>query len=209
MAQAVPSPLTYFDALVHVAPMVLLRGTQQAVDYYRLLLAELELRVSEGTGAVNDEHHRFYWDGPPVWSASGILADIFAARGVAIVASTYASSFALPNLDGNDPIQSMARAYMGVFENQPESFQASCLASRFVEYGVDAAVFHDCRTSPEESHIRHGLGVRLERLTAVPALVLEADSHDPRLFSAERIERQLGDFIEQHRERFADRLAAY
>ena len=209
MAHAVPSPLTYFDALVHVAPMVLLRGTQEAVDYYRLLLSELELRVSEGTGAVHDEHHRFYWDGPPVWSASGILADIFAARGVAIVASTYASSFALPNLDGNDPIQSMARAYMGVFENQPESFQASCLASRFVEYGVDAAVFHDCRTSPEESHVRHGLGVRLERLTAVPALVLEADSHDPRLFSAERIERQLGDFIEQHRERFADRLAAY
>ena len=208
MAHAVPSPLTFFDALVHVAPMMLLRGTQEAVDYYRLLLSELEHRVAEGIGAVQDEQHRFYWDGPPVWSASRTLAGIFAARGVAIVASTYASSFALPNLDGDDPIQSMAAAYMGVFDNQSESFQVSCLASRFVEYGVDAAVFHDCRTSPEASHVRHGLGVRVQRLTAVPALVLEADAHDPRLFSAERLERQLGDFIEQHRERFANRLAA-
>jgi 2-dehydropantoate 2-reductase len=207
MAHAVPSPLTFFDAAVHVAPMMLLRGTQEAVDYYRLLGSELEHRVSEGIGAVHEEY-RFYWDGPPVWSASRTLADVFAARGVAIVASSYASSFALSNLDGDDPIQSLAGAYMNIFDNQPESFQTSTLASRFAEYGVDAAVFHDCRTSPSASHVRYGMGARVERLTGVPALVLEADAHDPRLFSAERLEGQLGDFIEQHRERFVSQLVA-
>lgn len=209
MAQVVPSPLTYFDALVHLAPIVLLRGTQEAVDYYRLLLSELESRVAEGVAAVPNERHRFYWDGLPVWSASRTLSGIFAARGVAVVGSTYASSFALPNFDEDDPIQSLSAGYMGVFDNQSEAFQGATLSLKFVEYGVDAAVFHDCRTSPEASHVRYGLGVRLERLTSIPALVLEADAHDPRLFSAERIERQLDDFIEQHRERFADRLVAY
>jgi hypothetical protein len=128
---------------------------------------------------------------------------------VAIVSSTYASTFALTDLEGDDALESMARAYAGVFDNRPESFRASALAAQFLEFGVDAAVFHDCRTSPEASHVRHGLGVRMEALTARPSLVLEADSHDPRLFSAERLERQLAEFIEQHRERFADRLVAY
>ena len=49
----------------------------------------------------------------------------------------------------------------------------------------------------------------MQRLTCIPALVLEADAHDARLFSVERLERQLAEFIEEHRERFADRLVAY
>lgn len=208
-AHAVPSPLTFFDTLSHLAPMVLLRGTQEAVDYYALLLAELEQRVADGVGALSHESHRFYWDGPPVWSASPVLAGMFASRGIAVVASSYASMFALTELDGNDPIESMARAYTEVFDNRSESLQAASLVSALLEYGVDAAVFHDCRTSAGASHVRYGLGKRVERLTVAPVLVLEADAHEDRLFSAERLERQLGDFVEQHREQFADRLVAY
>ena len=209
MAHAVPAPLTFFDAIGHLTPMVLLRGTQECVDYYRHLLAELEHRVAEGIGAVPNEAHRFYWDGPPVWSASRALADIFAERGVAVVASTYTQGFALQDLDGDDPLHSMARAYSGVFANQSETYKTSYLEKQFRACGVDAAVFHDCRTSAEASHVRYGLGTRMERLTAVPALLLEADAHDPRLFSAEELKRKLGDFIERHRELFADRLVAY
>jgi benzoyl-CoA reductase/2-hydroxyglutaryl-CoA dehydratase subunit BcrC/BadD/HgdB len=195
--------------MVHLAPMVLLRGTQAAVDYYRLLLAELEDRVSAGVGAVSNEAYRFYWDGPPVWCASRTLSGIFGARGIAVVASTYADLVALADLDEDDPVQSLARAYTAICENRSESFKTSYLASKFMEYGVDAAVFHDCRTSPDTSHARYGMGQRLERMTSVPAFVLEADSHDPRLFSSERLDRHLAEFTEQHRERFADRLVAY
>ena len=209
MAQTVPAPFTFFDATIHLTPMVLLRGTSECVEYYRQLLSELEHRVAEGVGAVPHEAHRFYWDGPPVWSASRTLADVFAESGVAVVASTYASGFALQELDGDDPLQSMARAYSGVFANQSESYKTSYLEKQFGSYGVDAAVYHDCRTSGEASHVRYGLGTRLARMTAVPALVLEADAHDPRLFSAEALKRKLADFVEGHHELFADRFVAY
>jgi len=43
-ASAVPSPLTFFDGTIHMGPAVVLRGTQQALDYYKILLAELEER---------------------------------------------------------------------------------------------------------------------------------------------------------------------
>ncbi|MDE3214968.1 MAG: 2-dehydropantoate 2-reductase [Gemmatimonadota bacterium] len=208
LAQATPAPFTFFDSLVHVAPIALLRGTSEAVSYYRLLADELEQRVRDGVGALEHEQYRFYWDGPPVWCAMRALSGMFATRGVAIVASTYASTFALSGLDANDPVASTAAAYANVFGNRSDAVNEAWLASRFSTYGVDAVVYHDCRTSPEAGHVRYGVPMRVERRSGVPGYVLEADAHDPRLFSAERLERQLDEFIERHRELQADRFVA-
>lgn len=208
LAQATPAPFTFFDSLAHVAPIALLRGTPEAVSYYRLLADELEQRVADGVGAVEHERYRFYWDGPPVWCAMRALSGMFATRNVAIVASTYASTFALTGLDANDPVASTATAYANVFGNRSDAVNESWLASRFSAYGVDAVVYHDCRTSPEAGHVRYGVPMRVERSSGVPGYVLEADAHDPRLFSAERLERQLDEFIERHRELQADRFVA-
>jgi len=203
LARAVPAPMTFFDSVVHLAPMVLMRGTPEAVSYYRELKDELEDRVAQGIGAVPSETHRFYWDGPPIWCALRPLSRLFADAGVAIVASTFCGEFVLPGLDRHDPIASMARAYTGVFGNRSEDFKTAYLASQFDAYGVDATIYHDCRTTPEASHVRFGLAVRAERATGVPSLVLEADSHDLRLFSTERLQGQLSDFIELHVEGLA------
>jgi len=85
-----------------------------------------------------------------------------------------------------------------VFGNRSQRYQRDYLADKFERFGVDAAVFHDSRTTPEASHVRYGLAVLAERQTGVPALVIEADSHDERLFSADRLQQLLGEFLEQH-----------
>ena len=41
-AAALPSPWTFFDATIHMAPAVVARGTQEAVDYYQTLLAGIK-----------------------------------------------------------------------------------------------------------------------------------------------------------------------
>ena len=202
LACHVPSPLTYFDALIHLAPMLLMRGTPQAVEYYEILLAELQDRVAAGVAAVPGERYRFYWEGPPIWCALRPLARLFLENQVAVVASTYATTFALTGLDPGNPVESMARAYTGVFPNRSRDFKADFLATDFERFGVDAVVFHDGRTCPEHSTVRNGLHIRLQRTTGLPALVLEADTHDVRLFSQEKLERTLGDFMHN-----ADRTA--
>lgn len=203
LARSVPAPITFFDTLVHLAPMVLLRGTPQAVEYYRELRDEIEDRITRGVAAVPNEARRVYWDGPPVWCALRPLSRLFADAGAPIVASTFCGEFVLPELEAHDPVNSMARAYTAVFGNRSEAYKTSYLAARFEEFAIDAAVYHDCRTTPEASHARYGLAVRAERLTGVPAFVLEADSHDSRLFSTERLEDQLSTFMEQQLERAA------
>jgi benzoyl-CoA reductase/2-hydroxyglutaryl-CoA dehydratase subunit BcrC/BadD/HgdB len=50
--KARPAPMTIFDAFIHLAPVVSLRGLPVALDYYQILLDELQERVRKGIGAV-------------------------------------------------------------------------------------------------------------------------------------------------------------
>ncbi len=200
LARTVPSPVTAFDLLIHVGPMILMRGTPEAVEYYRILKAELEQRVADKVAAVPGERFRFYWEGSPIWCALRPLARLFLERGVAVVASSFFANFALGGLDPANPIESMARAYTSIFPNRSDAYKAEYLEGEFESYGVDAVVYHEDRTCPEHSNVRHGLEVQMRRRTGLPSLILEADSHDLRLFSIDRLESQLRDFIECQQE---------
>jgi benzoyl-CoA reductase/2-hydroxyglutaryl-CoA dehydratase subunit BcrC/BadD/HgdB len=195
LARATPAPLTFFDTVVHVAPMVLLRGTEQTVSYYRMLRDELAERVARGIGAVTPERRRWYWDGPPIWCALRPLSRYLSQRGIAVVASTFCESFVLRGLDPDDPLASLARTYAEVFANRSDAFQAGFLAQQLDEYGIDLAVLHDCRTAPQTNHVRYGLAERLTRRTGVPAVVVEADSHDERLFSLDHFRALVDDSL--------------
>ncbi len=196
LALQTPSPWTYFDVLVHLAPMVLMRGTPQAVEYYRILRAELEERVNQGLAAVPGERFRFYWEGPPIWCGLRPLSTLFLEHRVAVVGSTYGRIFALEGLDPDNPIESMARTYTGIFPNRSSGYKADFLQGEVERFGVDAVVYHDGRTAQKHSSVRYGLQHRLKEATGLPSLVLEADTHDSRVFSMEQLERQLEDFIE-------------
>ncbi|RMG43916.1 MAG: 2-dehydropantoate 2-reductase [Acidobacteria bacterium] len=192
----VPSPLTLFDLLVHMAPIVMMRGTPEAVEYYEILKAELEDRVAQRIEAVPGERHRLYWEGPPVWGALRVLAKLFLDHKAVVVASTFSGKFALTGMDPDNPIESLARTYTSVFTNRSDDYKADFLMTEFERFGVDAVVYHDGRTTPEYSNVRYGLGARVARRTGLPSLFLEADSHDLRLFSIDGIRRQLEDFID-------------
>jgi benzoyl-CoA reductase/2-hydroxyglutaryl-CoA dehydratase subunit BcrC/BadD/HgdB len=198
LAHNVPSPLTTFDLLIHMAPMVLMRGTQKAVDYYTILKAEMEDRVANHMAAVPGERFRFFWEGPPIWYALRALAKLFFDNQIAIVASTYCDVWALEGLDPKNPYESMARAYISIFTNRSDAYKETYLTSLFEENGTDCVVYHEGRTAPEHSNVRYGLEQRLRESTGLPSIVLEADSHDQRLFSMHQIEQQLTDFLERH-----------
>ncbi len=199
LACQTPSPLTYFDTLIHVAPMLLMRGTREAVEYYQILLAELKHRVAEKIAAVPGERLRFYWEGPPVWCALRPLASLFLDQGIAVVASTYAPTYFFEGFHRDDPLESMARVYTSIYPNRSRDYKVRFLRHEFERFGVDAAVFHDARTSPEHSGVRYGMHIRLHRETGVPALVVEGDTHDLRLVSVDHIRTQIQEFVEQRR----------
>jgi len=196
LCRQVPSPLTFFDTLIHLAPAIIMRGTQAGVDYYTLLKAEVQERVDNGVAAVPGEHFRFYWEGPPIWTALRPLADLFLNHRIAVVGSTYCRIAALPDFDPGNPIESMARAYTGIFHNRSDAWKEDRLVDAFNDFGVDGVIYHDGRTSPAQSNVRYGLETRLGKRTGLSGLVLEADTHDLRLFSMNQVMQKLRDFIE-------------
>ncbi len=197
LAEHRPSPLTFFDSTIHMAPAVVLRGEARAEAYYHTLIAELEERVQSGVGAVDNETLRFYWEGMPVWGKLRELAELFAAQRTCVVASTYCNSWIFEALGASDPFEGMARAYTELFIVRAESFKEQYLASMAGDYGVDAIVYHDAMTCPNNSNNRYGMPVRLAGRLGIPYVVINGDLNDLRLYSEEQTRTQIEALAEQ------------
>ncbi|MDQ7785962.1 MAG: 2-hydroxyacyl-CoA dehydratase family protein, partial [Desulfomonilaceae bacterium] len=160
-AAAVPSPITFFDGTIHMGPAVVLRGTQQAVDYYKALLPELEQRVAEKSGALENERHRLYWDGMPIWGKLREMAELFQSLNTNVVASTYCNSWIFDAFNPKDPFRSMARAYTELFIVRSDEAKEAYIESMVKKFKVTGILFHDSKTCPNNSNCRHGMPQRL------------------------------------------------
>jgi len=200
LAERRPSPLTFFDGTIHMGPAVVLRGDERAESYYELLIAELEERIAEGVGAVNDESHRFYWEGMPVWGKLRENAETFAGHKACVVASTYCNSWIFEDLAHEDPFEGMARAYAELFIVRSEGFKERYLESMVHDYGINGFIYHDAKTCPNNSNNRYGLPVRVREKSGVPYVVINGDLNDLRLYSEEQARTQFEALVEQLQE---------
>ena len=197
-AIAKPAPLTFFDSTIHMAPAVVMRGTQTAVDYYRdELLPELKARVADGVAAVEGERFRLYWEGMPIWGRLRDLATQFLELQTCLVASTYANSWIFTDLDPADPFNSMARAYTELFIVRSDPYKEKYLEEMINTFGVDGIVFHDCKTCPTNTNCRHGMPQRLADRLDVPSITIAGDLNDLRCYSDEQARTQIEAFVEQ------------
>jgi benzoyl-CoA reductase/2-hydroxyglutaryl-CoA dehydratase subunit BcrC/BadD/HgdB len=196
-AAAIPSPLTFFDGTTLMGPAVVGRGTQRAVDFYKILLAELEERVENGIGALEDEHFRIYWEGMPVWGRLRAHSELFASLGACVLASTYCNSWIFSDLDPVDPFTSMAKAYTKLFIVRSDGAKEKYIKEMLDFFKVDGIIYHDAKTCPNNSNNRYGMPQRLEEETGVPSLTINGDLNDLRCLSDEQTNTNIEAFIEQ------------
>jgi benzoyl-CoA reductase/2-hydroxyglutaryl-CoA dehydratase subunit BcrC/BadD/HgdB len=193
----IPSPLTFFDDTIQMGPAVVLRGTQQAVDYYKELLAEMQLRVQHNEGAVDEERFRLYWEGMPIWGRLRNHSDFFASLKTCVVASTYCNSWIFSGFDGTDPFTSMARAYTELFIARSDRAKEAYLKKMIEFFQIDGMLFHDAKTCAHNSNNRYGMSQRIEVETCIPSLVINGDLNDLRCLSDEQFKTNIEAFIEQ------------
>ena len=196
-ATAAPAPLTFFDGTIHMGPAVVLRGTREAIDYYKVLLAELEQRIRDGVGAVDEENTRIYWEGMPVWGRLRQHSELFANLKANVIASTYCSSWIFPAFDGRDPFRSMAKAYLELFIVRSDAYKERYIQEMLAKFRIDGILYHDAKTCPYNSNSRYGLPQRLEAATGIPGLVISGDLNDLRCVSDEQTKTNVEAFIEQ------------
>jgi bcr-type benzoyl-CoA reductase subunit B len=196
--KARPAPMTIFDAFVHLAPIVSLRGLPVTLDYYRILLEELKERVERGVGAIKDERKRLMWDNIAIWYKVRDFSNLFAEHGMSFVAATYTNAWAetTPYMDENRPLESMVKAYSLVILNNNLNHRLKLMERLIKEYQVDGLVIHSARSCKPYSVGQYDLKRLLTERLGVPSVVIEADIADSRVYSDEQALTRLEAFFE-------------
>ncbi len=194
---AIPAPMSFFDATIHMGPAVVLRGSAKAVEYYEVLLRELEEKAAQKDGAVEGEKFRLYWEGMPIWGKLRSLAEFFIELKTAVVASTYCNSWIFESFDPADPFVSLARAYSEIFIARDEDFKESYIEEMVNMYKLDGILFHDAKTCPNNSNNRYGMPERLQKKLNIPTVTINGDLNDLRCYSEEQAKTNIEAFVEQ------------
>ena len=193
-----PAPMSAFDAFFHLALIVTLRGTQIAIDYYKMLLAEMNTRISEGISAVPFEKFRLLWDNLPVWYRARWLSDKFAAHGACLVADTYTSAWcgSMKYIDPSDFINTMAEGYSRIYLNIGVDQMADQVIAMIDKYDVQGLVMHSNRSCKPYSFGQYDIRRIIQEKRGLPTLMLEADMVDERSFSEAQVETRIDAFME-------------
>jgi len=190
--RARPAAHDFFDHIMLMAPVVVLRGEKEAVAFYRALLDEV---TAAGTDRPA-ERYRFYWEGMPVWGKVRFLAELFARHQVRMVASTYAHSWAFA-FDAAAPIRSSVDAYGRIFIARSQQHKLDYLQKMCGDFSIDAVLFHDAKTCAANTNSRYGIPGKLKERTAVPTLTFYGDLVDTRHFSEAEFTLRFEAFLEQ------------
>ncbi len=195
LCQARPSPLNAPDLFLTMAPIVVLRGSKDAVTFYRKLKAEVEERVSRGEGAILEERYRLLWDNIAIWYRLFRLFSLFTDAGACFVVDTYTNAWSV-SVDTDDPILGLARTYATVYINQSLQARADQMTDLVERFGVDGMVFHSNRSCKPYSLGQYELLEEIGRRTGVPGLILEADMCDTRLYADEPVKNRIQAFLD-------------
>jgi benzoyl-CoA reductase/2-hydroxyglutaryl-CoA dehydratase subunit BcrC/BadD/HgdB len=197
MARRHPAPLAAFDAFIHMAPVVTLRGTHWAVRYYKKLKKEMDQRVKKGVGAFAREEIRLVWDNIPIWYDIRNLSKLLSSQGAVLVADTYTSAWALDQIDSAQPLMNaLAGAYATIHLNRGFGYKVQKMAGLIQKYGAHGFIMHSNRSCKPYSLGQYDLKQEVTRLTGKPGLIIEADHTDSRSYAPEQVEKQIRIFLD-------------
>ena len=192
-----PPPISFFDSTIHMGPIVVLRGTPEATQYYKAPLNELTENIKNGLGVIDSEMCRIYWEGMPIWGKLKYLSNLFIKNNAAVVSSTYCNSWTFDDFDEDHPFESSALAYTKIFINRSEKAKLEILKSFVQDFKVNGVIFHESKTCFNNSNGSFGMPLRLKEQTGVETLVIEGDLFDLRFFSEGQTTTKIETFIEQ------------
>jgi benzoyl-CoA reductase subunit B len=209
-----PSPIdAYFGGVYYIGPIFTsFRGTQDAVDYYKELRAEVEQRVELGLGPVTpegtleNERFRIVVEGPPNWTSFREFWKMFTDEGAVVVASTYTKVGGVYDTgfrhDPERPLESLADYCMGCYTNLNLPSRVEMLADYVRNYDADGLLINSIKSCNSFSAGQLMILREVENRTGRPGGFIESDLVDPRYFSAANIKNRLESYfqmIEQKR----------
>ena len=207
-AKAKPSPIdAYFGGVYYIGPIfTAFRGTEDAVEYYRLLRAEIGERLARGQGPVTpagdmpSERYRLVVEGPPNWTSFRDFWKMFYEEGAIVVASTYSKVGGLYDLgfrhDPDRPLESLAEYCLGCYTNRNLPARIDLIEKYMDEYQADGLLINSIKSCNSFSAGQLLVLREIERRTGKPGAFIESDLVDPRYFSPANIKNRLESYFQ-------------
>jgi benzoyl-CoA reductase subunit B len=208
MGKHQPSPLeAYFEAVNWMFPINVLRGLPQAEVFYKLVKAELELRIEQNAYPISEEKVRLVFEGVPPYPNYRGFWDLFKTWGAVSVAATYpkvGGMFDLGDMtfhDPNSPLESMAKYSIYAYCNLSFPLRNKIIADYMKEYKADALVIHGIKSCRSFTAGQGDLRDYMINEEGYPALYIESDHQDPRYYAEAQIKNRVDAFFEalEHR----------
>jgi len=203
-----PSPIdAYFGGVYYIGPMfTAFRGTQDAVDYYRMLRAEVEARVASGTGPITpdgpmgEEKYRLVVEGPPNWTHFREFWKMFYEEGATVVASSYTKVGGVYDLgfrhDPGDPLGTLADYCLGCYTNRNLPQRIDLLEKYVREYAADGLLINSIKSCNSFSAGQLLILRQIEARTGLAGGFIETDLVDPRYFSGANVKNRIESYLQ-------------
>jgi benzoyl-CoA reductase subunit B len=196
-----PAPATFWDWIASVAHINFLPASQELVDFFAAVKAEIEQRVVEGIGALRTERYRVYFDGFMNWNKLGFLAKKFAAHDVAVVAGRYThhAFWQEPQLiepEAENPLLGQAQNNLLCPMNHATKTIEHLVLRDCENYHVDGIVFHSTRTCRAFTNPQRLVARAAQKKMGLPSMFFEGDIADASFYKDEILESRLAAMLE-------------
>ncbi len=190
-----PSPLNCADRFLSMAPIVALRGTQQAIDFYQAFYSEVKERVKQGLGAIREERVRLLWDNIPPWFTIYNFFNTLAKKGVVFPADSYTHAWSA-NIPRGATLESIAQVYSKIWLNKGLSAKIDKMCNLIKDYELDGFVLFSVRSCKRYSLGQMVTKEEITRRTGVPGVIIEGDMVDSQQYNEAQAETRIDALLE-------------
>lgn len=189
-----PCPLGGRDSASDIFPLVVLQGTEAAVNFYKELLAEVNEKVRKHEGVIENEKFRLAFDGIWIWYAFDMIK-YFEEKGAVFVYEPYSEAWAY-RLNKSKPLESIARKILAMGLNVDIDLRIKNFLYKIKEYKIDGVVIFSNRSCKTWSAPQIVTAEILNEELDIPYLTIEADMADPREYAKAQIQSRIDAFLE-------------
>ena len=208
LRKAVPCPMPSEDHFSAMVPAYYKLGTEEALNFYRELYAEVKQRADSKTGVVPEEKYRLLWAGGlPPWHTMWVF-NYFEERG-AVFCMEPRMSYRPPDpVDvpvklEDDPIGYLVwRNFLrGVYYHErakagPRNIAVQEVLELVNDYNIDGMVMHATRTCRATTIGQKFLADAVQGYVKIPVLQLLSDIVDVRDYSEAEWKTNIETFVE-------------
>ncbi len=199
VCQAIPSPASFFDWTIFIAPVNYLTGWPGTVECLEAAVAEVKERLTNKVTSIPREKYRLFWEGIMNWNKLGWMADKFANLDACVIAGRYThmAFWQEPDfIDVENPLEGIAINHLECQLNLGYPITEERMMKLCRDYSIDGLILHSARTCRSFARSHYLMGDSLSRKMGIPSTMFEGDMVDESFYQDEIVNTRLEALLE-------------